>query len=135
MSIILDGLRQCCDRPVGAAPESLPIVKVCEPFNQRKRPCRAAQAAILAQQEDLCLYCGSRFGEWQTRGGRSFRVRVAWDHNVPFAYSRDNAEQNFVAACYLCNSIKSSMMFQSLDEARVYILSRRQQMGCEDTDP
>jgi len=45
---------------------------------------------------------------------------VSRDFCVAF---RDNYPYNFVAACQICNGIKSNLMFVSVDAARVYIQS------------
>ena len=40
---------------------------------------------------------------------------------MPYAYSLNNLSANFGAACHICNGWKSDHVFQSLDEARVYL--------------
>jgi len=62
-------------------------------------------------------------------------LRINFDHVVPFAYSQNNYRHNFVAACHICNSIKSSMMFNTLDEARAYIVATWVVKGIRDDLP
>lgn len=56
-------------------------------------------------------------------------LQVNWDHKVPFAYSQNNGNQNFVAACQICNRLKSRIMFNSLEEARVYLYYKQIEKG------
>jgi hypothetical protein len=48
---------------------------------------------------------------------------------VPYAYSQDNGTPNFVAACHVCNGLKSAKMFRTIDEARGYLASKRAAKG------
>ncbi len=63
------------------------------------------------------------------RGTKLVILKVCWDHRIPFAYSQDNRALNFVAACQICNGIKSSLMFERLEDARGYIYRRLQKKG------
>jgi 5-methylcytosine-specific restriction endonuclease McrA len=54
-----------------------------------------------------------------------FILKVNWDHVVPFSYSQNNYAYNFVAACQICNGIKGSQMFKTLEEARIHIRAIR----------
>jgi 5-methylcytosine-specific restriction endonuclease McrA len=56
--------------------------------------------------------------------GRPKVLSPVWDHLVPYVYGYDNSDDNFVAACQICNNIKSSKLFSSLEEAREYINAR-----------
>jgi len=42
---------------------------------------------------------------------------------VPFSYSQNNYRYNFVAACQICNGLKGSSMFATVEEARAYFVS------------
>ncbi|TLZ87260.1 MAG: hypothetical protein E6K00_05760 [Methanobacteriota archaeon] len=69
------------------------------------------------------------------RKGRLIYLKVNWDHFVPFAYSQNNYAYNFVAACQICNGIKGSSTFRTLEEARVYVMAIRTLKGIrEDRD-
>ena len=41
--------------------------------------------------------------------GRMVALAPVWDHYIPLAAGGSNADQNFVAACQICNSIKGAM--------------------------
>lgn len=91
---------------------------MCEPAAVRKMPPLADRKRILREQGNLCLYCDRMFGSRITLRGRVVSLRLTWDHQVPWAYSRNNSAENFVAACHICNATKNKLMFGSLDEIR-----------------
>ena len=62
-------------------------------------------------------------------------LRVEWDHYIPYSYSQDNRVSNFVAACQICNRIKSSLMLPSAEEYRVHIQNKRVEKGYSDVRP
>lgn len=57
------------------------------------------------------------------------QVVPVFDHLLPHCYSGNNEAKNFVAACSVCNSIKSGKVFDSLKEAGDYIRSKRIKRG------
>jgi len=54
------------------------------------------------------------------RRGRPARVKLNWDHVIPFVHVGNPAD-NWVAACGRCNGIKSDLMFDSPEAARKYV--------------
>lgn len=78
---------------------------------------------ILVNQGGLCLYCLNPFGSFY-RNGKTDEVQIlqlTWDHMVPYEYTRAHKETNLAAACHLCNRFKTNKMFETVDEARVYL--------------
>jgi len=103
--------------------------------DRRKAPTAAERQMILELQGNRCLYCEMLFGAAVERKGRLIFLKVNWDHFVPFAYTQNNYAYNFVAACQICNGIKSSMTFKTVEEAKVYIAATRLLKGIrEDRD-
>jgi 5-methylcytosine-specific restriction endonuclease McrA len=98
---------------------------MCEPGDNRRKLSRKQKREIMAAQSNRCAYCLTTFGSVVYWRKRNVRLQIEWDHLVPFAYNRDNRPANFVAACHICNRIKSSLLFQTMDEARAYIQARR----------
>lgn len=84
--------------------------------SQRTMPALAVRRHILNHQNHQCLYCG---------GSLRGKKRINYDHFIPFAYSATNSKLNFVASCRKCNAIKSSLIFNSIQEARIHILIQR----------
>ncbi len=113
-ALVLDGVKQCCD--TRAEPEATGVRRISEPANQRRKPSETDQRAILQAQGGRCLYCDRGFGQG---------VALVWDHRTPWAYAANNKASNFAAACRPCNAWKSDHIFQTVDEARVYIAGKR----------
>ena len=125
--LIIDGEYSCCDRqyrkePVGHHRES-------QPERARRKPNRKARNSQLEAQANKCHYCELEFGNVVTQGIDSIVLKVEWDHNVPWAFNQDNRPANFVAACQICNHIKSDMMFFSHEAAKEFIASKRVAKG------
>jgi hypothetical protein len=127
MTIIKDGKYSCCDGLVYDTPAK--FERVSEPFQGRRSPSLVEKNRILEKQENKCFYCGISFGSFKLRNGKSILIEVEWDHRTPFAYSRNNKTENFVAACHVCNRLKSSRIFQTVEEAQVYLAERRKSKG------
>lgn len=123
MTIIQDGQTACCSVDVEVS-EPRKWKSVAEPRMVRGKPSRSEQKTILFLQQDACLYCLRAFGEYVWWHGRLVRLVVNWDHFAPFAYNQNNAAKNFVAACQICNAIKSSRIFGSVEDARAYIVEK-----------
>jgi hypothetical protein len=76
---------------------------------------------LLNHQRFVCAYCAIPFGSVVLRRGRLSLTSVHFDHFVPHAYLNNNPVGNWVAACNVCNSIKSSLMFDSVEQAAYHI--------------
>ena len=126
-SFIRDGFFVCCGAPVKGEPGK--FYRESEAPQQRKKPPKSEQERILAEQGHRCFYCEVPFDSTRFRKGKPVRIHVHWDHQLPFAYSQNNKSSNFVAACHVCNGIKSDFVFRDLQEAQVYLAGKRKQKG------
>ena len=63
------------------------------------------------------------------RQEKALTIKVNWDHQLPYAFSQNNATSNFVAACHVCNGIKSDRLFKTVEEAQLYLAQKRKQKG------
>jgi len=128
-SFIIGGIRQCCERRV----ESVEIAgtkRMSSGHHKRKQLGKPIKMAILTKQDNKCYWCGRDFEETRyCRNGKFFKLRIVFDHYVPLAYCRSDKKENFVAACHLCNSIKSDLMFDDEEELRKYLRSRIESKG------
>ena len=85
---------------------------------RRRKPPKSVQDSIIARTGGRCEYCHlSVIGS---------RLRLHWDHFVPYAYLGDNPDENWILSCHVCNGIKGPMMFDTMDDACEFIASRRQ---------
>jgi 5-methylcytosine-specific restriction endonuclease McrA len=126
-SFIKNGNLVCCDIPVSDQPKK--FHRETEAPQHRKTPPKAAKNRILEEQEDRCFYCGVWLESTRFRNGKPFTIKVNWDHQLPYAFSQNNATSNFVAACHVCNGIKSDRLFKTVEEAQLYLAQKRQQKG------
>lgn len=133
-AFILDGRFACCGIVAGGSlPEA--YKRKCEASNPRAQPSAQAKKEIMAAQEGRCFYCELEIGTHVLRvinkKGTIKRIKLMlhWDHLVPYAWMNANEDHNFVAACHVCNLIKGSMMFQTVEEARVYVCTQRERKG------
>lgn len=98
---------------------------------RRKKPTVEQRREILNRQNNRCLYCDNEFGAEVRRKMMAINLRLHWDHFVPYSYGLTNGGTNWVAACHVCNGIKSARMFDSVAEAQAYIRERWDQKGYE----
>lgn len=130
VALVIDGRMACCDLCVSCEPKYRK--QMSEAAIVRRKPKSKDQKVILKRQEGRCLYCDRCFDSAVYRNGRKIRLRLHWDHMVPYVYSRNNNNANFVAACHVCNGIKAARMFDDVEEARIYINEKRQAKGYTD---
>lgn len=128
LALVIDDAFACCgESAAGLVAERKK--RISEPEFCRKRPGPQAREEILKDQENLCFYCDRRFGSHVVKGSRIVRLSVQWDHWVPYSFAADNRAGNFVAACQICNGLKSNLHFMSRDEARARIALAWQERG------
>lgn len=130
MAFVIDKIMQCCDSPVEHMSADR-VSRVTNPRAKRQRPSGRAKVEILYKQSNRCLYCDVKFDTHfiHYRTGKIRKLSACWDHVVPYAYSQNNNDLNFVAACSVCNGIKSSKLFETLEEARAYVQYNRAKKG------
>jgi hypothetical protein len=113
----------CCDKDEDFDPDTWK--RECDADSTRAAPPKWVKEEILTRQDHRCLYCERLFGSWAHRGKKAIQLQINWDHFSPYSYSRDNGDGNFVAACQICNGIKSNKLFDTLEQAKIYIASQK----------
>jgi hypothetical protein len=86
------------------------------------RPNTKERARILTEQNARCIYCGLPLLYAIRKKGKIIITHLEWDHFIPYAY---NYNSQFVCACNVCNRIKHDKIFDSIEDARKFILARR----------
>jgi len=127
MAFIKNGRYACCGELAEGTPTK--FERMTEPFFGRKTPSKSQKDRILREQNDRCFYCSVLLGSYRYKNSMPFLIKINWDHRLPFAYSQNNKTENFVAACHVCNGIKSDHLFQTIEEAQVYIAEKRKSKG------
>ena len=102
-----------------------------QPISMKKRKVSSADDSryisnkikheVSKEQGHKCFWCERKFGTWYYRKGLSNQLGVAFDHVIPYKYSKNSSEQNIVASCNLCNGWKSDMVFLSNEECRDFL--------------
>jgi len=79
---------------------------------------------ILERDQYRCQYCG-------LDGMASFENALAMsvDFVVPRARKGKKDDRNLVACCRSCNLIKGTRVYRSFDEAKAYVLARRETLS------
>lgn len=122
-SFVRKGILQCCDARTDSTPTAWKRESLATGI--RRQPSTGYKRDQLLAQDHRCFYCNILFGGHRSWKGKIVKVRIEWDHLVPFAYLQSNPDSNFVAACHICNRLKSSKVFQTVEEARAYVETKR----------
>jgi len=128
MSLVIKGIRQCCDKPLSEDETVEGSERIIEPEAKRRDLPRWKREQILREQNFRCFYCDRRIGSSVWYKGHQITLRVHFDHVLPYSYSYNNDASNFVAACHVCNNWKSRMVFNSLEEIQVYVTEKWQRV-------
>jgi 5-methylcytosine-specific restriction endonuclease McrA len=78
---------------------------------------------ILDRDQQRCRYCG-------LDGKASFEnaLVMSVDFVVPRAKKGKKNPENLVACCRPCNMLKGTRVYRDLDEAKAYVLARREEL-------
>jgi HNH endonuclease len=78
---------------------------------------------ILKRDQNRCQYCG-------LDGSASFENALAMsvDFVIPRARKGKKDPNNLVACCRSCNMIKGKRVYRNFEEAKAYVLKRREEM-------
>jgi HNH endonuclease len=78
---------------------------------------------ILKRDQNRCQYCG-------LDGSASFEDALAMsvDFVIPRARKGKKDPNNLVACCRSCNMIKGKRVYRNFEEAKAYVLKRREEM-------
>lgn len=78
---------------------------------------------ILERDAHCCRYCG-------LDGKASFENALVMtvDFVIPRARKGKKDPNNLVACCWACNTIKGKRIYRSFDEAKAYVLAKREEL-------
>jgi 5-methylcytosine-specific restriction endonuclease McrA len=78
---------------------------------------------ILERDHNCCQYCG-------LDGNASFEnaLVMSVDFVVPRAHKGKKDSANLVACCRPCNMIKGTKVYKNFEDAKKYVLARREEM-------
>ncbi len=104
----------------------MPIRKLVRAIRRSKPLTREEGMKILARDHFRCQYCG-------LDGVASFEnaLMMTVDFVVPRALRGRKDPENLVAACRPCNLLKGRHRFRNFEEAKKYVLERRDEQRRE----
>jgi 5-methylcytosine-specific restriction endonuclease McrA len=116
-----------------------PAHSVLDDFEPVKRtakrsygPSKNALVKCIAAQDECCAYCDRLFGSLVIIDGKLVTLTAEPDHFIPRAKRLNNSSSNIVAACQICNGLKSSRMFTSMMQARAVLQAAWAERGWSD---
>lgn len=129
-SFIVGGLFTCCGSYYQDTATRERIKRECITESQRSAIPKKIMEEILDEQKYRCIYCDRDLKQkfvWRKDKGRYGRLKIHFDHFVPWISSGDNNKHNLYASCNLCNQIKSDRHFIDVASAKIFILERLKQ--------
>lgn len=122
-AFVIDKTFTCCYEPYT---ENVSKFKVMtQSMIIRKKPSVDVQRRLLLAQGNKCKYCKITFGELYFRDGKPKISRIHYDHLVPYSYQNHCPDNNWVAACNVCNLIKGNKIFNTIEEVKDYVIYNR----------
>ena len=98
---------------------------------RRRRPGKGLAAHLLEIAEGCCAYCTLPIKATTYRRNRLVRLRLEWDHFVPYSYLVANPVANWQVSCHVCNRLKTAGFYNSVEIAAQVILRMRERLGYE----
>lgn len=81
---------------------------------------------INAEYEHRCAYCCLKLGSVVKRKARLIVLDANYDHFVPFSYGESNYRFNYVLSCNVCNELKSTDIYDSIQDVTNGIAKARE---------
>jgi hypothetical protein len=121
------GEKLCCGEPYEDHPEEFKVVCGKGVWRNRK-PSAKHVKEMLEKYNYSCCYCGRRFGismQMTVDGVVKFRkIKLNWDHFLPFSYAYNHQDENFLPSCSICNYWKRNIIFQTVEEVQIYVQNK-----------
>jgi hypothetical protein len=67
--------------------------------------------------------------------GKAVALSIRFDHFEPYALRQNETPQNLVAACGVCNALKSDLVFDSLKATRLWLAREWERRGFQECFP
>ncbi|MDI6786904.1 MAG: HNH endonuclease signature motif containing protein [Planctomycetota bacterium] len=128
---VRDGKLACCGENI-EIPKNEIIKRMSETTNQRYFSCKDKKA-VMEQQKGCCVYCGIDLTGyyWDVKKSKYVKVIPHYDHFRAWMYNQNSEKTNLIVSCGVCNLLKTSRYFATLQEARDYVLLRRKDKGID----
>jgi hypothetical protein len=83
-----------------------------------------AKFKLIKETDETCYWCARSIGTKVTIRGRTFRLRLQWDHVTPAHIGGAGDATNMVPSCHCCNGWKSGKVFASQADIRAFLEDR-----------
>ena len=123
-ALILNQEIQCCDAAVELPEQPSEFQRMSEPEQRRRLPSKEHRDLCLRMQNYRCRYCHQTFGWTVPYHGKEVRLKIHWDHCIPYSFAQDNADTNFVASCHVCNQWKRDKVFSTMEDIEDYVQAK-----------
>jgi 5-methylcytosine-specific restriction endonuclease McrA len=95
--------------------------RVARPGRRSAVPSKNLLIKRVVAQNEKCGYCDRLFGSMVLIDGNFITLKAEPDHFTPRAKRLNNSPSNIVAACQVCNGLKSSRSFTTIEQARIVL--------------
>ena len=129
MCLVVKGRKQCCDRPTKTRVSKACVEYITPPEKRRISLSKKQKKAMIEDQGNRCFYCLREFGSAYLRNGVVKSLKVHFDHINPYVMTYNNQKENYVASCNVCNLLKSSKVFSTIEEIREYVYGKQKTKG------
>jgi len=92
-----------------------PLQKIPPKFRRSPYPTKR----IFKRDNYTCRYCGRSAKD-------DCLVKLTIDHFIPYKYSGNHHPDNLLTACWDCHKHKSDMIFETIEQAKEYIMRKRE---------
>jgi 5-methylcytosine-specific restriction endonuclease McrA len=105
---------------------------VARPGRRSAVPSKNLLIKRVVAQNEKCGYCDRLFGSMVLIDGNFVTLKAEPDHFTPRAKRLNNSASNIVAACQVCNGLKSSRSFATIEQARIVLQAAWAERGWSD---
>ena len=97
---------------------------------------KGEQRKTVEAQCRKCIYCSRAFGSLVfDNESKPVKLQERFDHFEPYALRKNNRKENIFAACQICNSFKSDLVFDSLVDTRAFLARKWESSGYSEHFP
>lgn len=122
-AFVLDDHLTCCNTKVEETDDLYKIENMIHKSSKRREIIgKKLKLQLLENQKACCAYCGNPLDNYYIKNGKMLRSVTHFEHFLPLCY-REIINNNIYASHSICNNIKHTHIFKTVNAASVYICS------------